>query len=871
MEPFSSSGAMSRAHYALVRKVEMATSIHSADALLQTEVEAIQSRIVYSSLNLKQVKESLIILLYCSMTVSSGTSIDLEFALPYALSLAEAGPTVQDKRIGYLFCAEIMPKHHELQLMLVNTLRKDLERHEIPRICLALDSLLHFPPEDAAPAIQGRLYELLSHPSPHIRKRAILVHGELARSNNGILKSIVQKTIKRLDDHDPTVVSAALTVCEEMITANLISTEQFHTLLTKLLQQYWQSRRDVSKRWLLTKLLRAMKLLKPSKEDYSIILEIVQKAWTGPYGNAVKYRCFLIAAANPDTLLSTYPESGSKFIQGIRQFLTSQDVNDVYTFLCCLECLEPRLWAGTSPKIPAVLDGWEVERIMHLLESPDSIIRKKTIRILLRVDRAIVETYFKQMASNGFTALPWNQSSDTLRRPLEIMELLNGEDGENYAQQVVQMLESVDGDLSHDKPKIHQEAVEEILTYIRNAPVDFRSGCLGVLFTVLGQEQSQFGPTLLTILSALVCEYLETSPVPPIDLQRGLSRMLVRSSAGIQDVCLLTMLRVAANCDEVPTDVIATVRKLQESGGRHIRRRCEQFTSLAVSASTLRSILAQAKSSSLPDFLVALEAHYATQRQTRSPKLSSANSPRLSSLGSPKLSGLSSPDERPSSRASQSGSKQLRYAAYDAPKPTPRLRRLSSGSSTSTSHSDIPHRGSEDVLARTLTPGDLALASGNTELRELGKSPRNTTPLLPVVRVADEPDLASRVDLITLDSPFISEPPLMTSISSLIEPDFEKVWDELANANARGWCESPIDVMVRKLQGMQRQMRVTPADQPPYQGDLKIMISPSIPQDGYTGVALLRLRESEDDSCLWHLRCKDEILRTSIKSLFSGS
>ena len=52
MEPFTSSGAMSRAHYALVRKVEMATSSHLADGVLQGEVDTIQTRIGYSSLNL---------------------------------------------------------------------------------------------------------------------------------------------------------------------------------------------------------------------------------------------------------------------------------------------------------------------------------------------------------------------------------------------------------------------------------------------------------------------------------------------------------------------------------------------------------------------------------------------------------------------------------------------------------------------------------------------------------------------------------------------------------------------------------------------------------------------------------------------------
>lgn len=61
----------------------------------------------------------------------------------------------------------------------------------------------------------------------------------------------------------------------------------------------------------------------------------------------------------------------------IRHLLTSEDPNEQYLFLCVLESLDPRLWAGTVPEHPAVLDGWEVERIMQSLDSLDGLIRSK--------------------------------------------------------------------------------------------------------------------------------------------------------------------------------------------------------------------------------------------------------------------------------------------------------------------------------------------------------------------------------------------------------------------------------------------------------------------------------------------------------------
>lgn len=46
-------------------------------------------------------------------------------------------------------------------------------------------------------------------------------------------------------------------------------------------------------------------------------------------------------------------------------------------------------------------------------------------------------------------------------------------------------------------------------------------------------------------------------------------------------------------------------------------------------------------------------------------------------------------------------------------------------------------------------------------------------------------------------------------------------------------------------------------------GELKVFVKGPEPQQ----YATLRLREGEDESCLWHLRCDDVELRTSIKRL----
>ena len=61
----------------------------------------------------------------------------------------------------------------------------------------------------------------------------------------------------------------------------------------------------------------------------------------------------------------------------IRHLVTSDDHNTLYVFITCLSAIDPKLWAGTIADIPAVLEGWEVERVMELLSSEDKLIRKQ--------------------------------------------------------------------------------------------------------------------------------------------------------------------------------------------------------------------------------------------------------------------------------------------------------------------------------------------------------------------------------------------------------------------------------------------------------------------------------------------------------------
>lgn len=661
---------------------------------------------------------------------------------------------------------------------------------------------------------------------------------------------------KRLTDSDPVVVSAALTACSESNKAGLISADKYHALLSRLLVSEWRNHPDPAKNPLLLKIINALHIISLSQDDLKLISRIItSSSERGRHAYAALYQCFLALANTSPELLSAVQESrGRKFVEGIRGLLTSNEPNDIYLFVACLECLDSQLWAGTDSDVPVVLEEWEMERVMKLLDSDDRCIRQKTLRILQRIETAIVEGYYSRILQGDLQLSHMHNTDETCKRLLEIIEVISSGDSELYVQHVKNILQAVEGDTAMELRHVLQDTVEELLVYIRDADISFRSGCIGSLFASVIAQDSQIGPTMMIVLVALVTEFLSLSPTSPMNLLVGISRRLSSYSVSIQDACLLCMIRLAAECDDVPTEVIDTVRKLLERSGRYIRRRCDQFINLSLHKRALRDIVSSARSTSLPDFLAALEAQApsVTSSSNRSPSLHTAQSPERS------VSRTSNPTQK------------LRYEAYEPPKPAPRLRRYSSSSSRASDDGSSKFVGeSQDGLARTITPGDLALAS-RRDLKTMSTGSPAPANSLPVVQILDEDDSATRVDLIALDSPFVSEP--MQPISAVLEasePDFETVWNRLADHNARGWCEASIDAVVRRLQGVQRRLKVISEDQDPFKGELKILVLPSVAQD--SRVAVLRLKASDDDSCLWRLRCQDDSLLKMIRGMLAES
>ena len=96
------------------------------------------------------------------------------------------------------------------------------------------------------------------------------------------------------------------------------------------------------------------------------------------------YDAFSVLRNTPPDILIPFTASNGSPVAHIRHLL-SNDASDQHLFLSCLACVPPAIWAGTTQDIPAVLEAWEVDRVMQLLSSPDPAIRLKVSHLLFSI------------------------------------------------------------------------------------------------------------------------------------------------------------------------------------------------------------------------------------------------------------------------------------------------------------------------------------------------------------------------------------------------------------------------------------------------------------------------------------------------------
>ncbi|KAI5124394.1 hypothetical protein M0805_008279 [Coniferiporia weirii] len=977
--PFNKSGASSRSHYQIVRNVENAPE--RAEELLLQEVERIRTRIAGKMVSTAELRKDLIVLLYClNSSADSVRPVSLAFALPSAVHLAEAGMKTSEKHVGYLFCSEVMARGHELELMLVNTVRKDLTSSSNARMALALEYLISSPSIDIVPAVQTRCVELLSHSSVRIKILAMHALCSLSRHSTELLhdEKVKRLVFKRISDGDESVVRAALRMCLSMVEDGLLEKRKLALTTISLIhrfsdkhapEQYSQSFKVAVLNALANLFVKEEVLLMSgyAKELLPSLFSILRRAVKHNY-QPIILECFRLLGRFPTSVTFRYihglisPQSTSIKIRPqldhpvalIRHFLSSRSLNELFLFLSCLACLDPVLWAGTQATealltdeqehvdnvesrmltIPPVLDQLEVERVLSSLESDDAGVRALTIRILIPLEPSLITGCYERtlatLRNSSSTSISGDRTGKSDIRgvaratqlALELALAISlgketNEDRNASGQLFAQKLKEIT-DTFGETGGVNGGIVEIVLSRVRKEDGPAQLVCILGLFSLFEPEGPQemevskpVNSTLLLIFLALSCELAPalSSRLPEVcKVVDRLATMLNSYTVAMQEPMLLTMARLTVLLVSVElrppevesaSQIVCRLRDATTSDKKQallLKRRCEQFIDVVDNSQMICGLMGGKDNLPLPEFALLLDQGAELVLPVQE-EFSPPPSKTLPSFTDP--------------AASLSQSK-LRYDAY-APPSINSLGRFGRnhghGASSATSEQSSirsPSRASDIApsdpnviadLTRTVTAGELTLAMRSGMSLD-GMSPREGRRIresekVSVITTRSDAPAKPAVPLVTLDSPFASEPlvdvadrpgtpsassPYVSASASLRttpepEPSFEEMWSVLTvNENAfsaRGWCDDPMDVAVRRLQSIGLWMDVVPADVPPFEGDLKILLRtlPSERHNSQIPSALLRLHEEGDGSCLWQVRCIDAELGSKVKGL----
>ena len=188
----------------------------------------------------------------------------------------------------------------------------------------------------------------------------------------------------------------------------------------------------------------------------------------------------LLAQAKQDQLASMEKSRNMSSVRCIREFLMSENPNDLYFFISCLECIDVTIWASTTSESPsespAVLEEKHFGRIMQLLDSLDLTIFRKVrvtnsrmtlissmiqvLRIVNRVDPTILDIKITQIKAQGLELT-------RTARVLEIVLARFEHDGASYAFEVLKLFEEMEKTTKSSQVVNH--LVENVLTTIQSS------------------------------------------------------------------------------------------------------------------------------------------------------------------------------------------------------------------------------------------------------------------------------------------------------------------------------------------------------------------------------------------------------------------
>ncbi|KAK7250707.1 hypothetical protein RIF29_33313 [Crotalaria pallida] len=365
----------------LVKSIGEARSKAEEDRIVLREIDTLKGRISDPDIPKRKMKEFIIRLVYVEML-----GHDASFGHIHAVKMTHDDSLLL-KRTGYLAVTLFLNEDHDLIILIVNTIQKDLKSDNYLAVCAALDATCRLINEETIPAVLPQVVDLLGHSKEAVRKKAVMALHRFYQKSPSQLSHLVSNFRKRLCDNDPGVMGATLCPLYDLITIDVNAYKDLVVSFVSILKQVAERRlpksydyHQMPAPFIQIKLLKILALLgsgdkQASEHMYTVIGDIIRKGDSSSnIGNAILYECICCVS-------SIYPNP--KLLEAaadvIAKFLKSDSHNLKYMGIDAL---------GRLIKLSPHIAEQHQLAVIDCLEDPDDTLKRKTFELLYKMTKS---------------------------------------------------------------------------------------------------------------------------------------------------------------------------------------------------------------------------------------------------------------------------------------------------------------------------------------------------------------------------------------------------------------------------------------------------------------------------------------------------
>ncbi|XP_065877520.1 AP-4 complex subunit epsilon [Euphorbia lathyris] len=365
----------------LVKSIGEARSKAEEDRIVLGEIETLKRRIVEPDIPKRKMKEFIIRLVYVEML-----GHDASFGYIHAVKMTHDDNLLL-KRTGYLAVTLFLNEDHDLIILIVNTIQKDLKSDNYLVVCAALNAVCRLINEETIPAVLPQVVELLGHSKEAVRKKAIMALHRFYQKSPSSVSHLVSNFRKRLCDNDPGVMGATLCPLFELITADATSYKDLVISFVSILKQVAERRlpksydyHQMPAPFVQIKLLKILALLgsgdkQASENMYTVVGDIFRKGDSSSnIGNAILYECICCVSS-----IYSNPKLLEAAVDVIARFLKSDSHNLRYMGIDALGRL--------IKQSPDIAEQHQLA-VIDCLEDPDDTLKRKTFELLYKMTKS---------------------------------------------------------------------------------------------------------------------------------------------------------------------------------------------------------------------------------------------------------------------------------------------------------------------------------------------------------------------------------------------------------------------------------------------------------------------------------------------------